>query len=225
MNPTLDALQKRIRAARGEIPARLVLKNGRVVNVFTGDVEKKDVALQNGFIAGLSDRYMGEAEVDLEGRWVVPGLIDGHIHMESTLLMPQELSKALLVHGTTALVCDPHEIANVMVLEGLDRLMRESRDLPLDIFFMAPSFVPSTPLETSGHTLKAVMDLLSLHSPRSLEVCVLLHKDKAHRAEEISIQYSGFHIPDVFVVGYGLDYAEKYRNLEYIGILKESVYS
>lgn len=175
MNPKVKALQERIRAARGEIPARLVLKNARVVNVFTGGVDQKDVAVHNGFIAGLSSHYEGEEEVDLEGRWVVPGLIDGHIHMESTLLMPPELSKALLPHGTTTLVCDPHEIANVMGLEGLDRLMRESRGVALDFFFMAPSCVPATPLETSGHALHAA-DLATLKKkPRILGLAEMMN--------------------------------------------------
>jgi adenine deaminase len=151
----IEKLRQRIRAARKEIPSDLVLKKGRVVNVFSGTIEECDVAVHQGCIAGLGPDYQGNEVVDVKGKWIVPGFIDGHIHVESSMLLPSDLASALLPHGTTALVADPHEIANVMGLEGIRFMLRESEGLPLDIFFMAPSCVPATSLETSGARLKA----------------------------------------------------------------------
>lgn len=151
----IEKLRERIRAARREIPSDLVLKKGRVVNVFSGTVEECDVAVHQGYVAGLGPNYGGKEVVDVRGKWVVPGFMDAHIHIESSMLLPSRLASALLPHGTTALVADPHEIANVMGIEGIRFMLRESEGLPLDIFFMAPSCVPASPFETSGAQLKA----------------------------------------------------------------------
>jgi adenine deaminase len=151
----VEKLRERIRAARREIPSDLVLKKGRVVNVFSGTVEECDVAVHQGYIAGLGPDYDGKEVVDVGGKWVVPGFMDGHIHIESSMLLPSGLASALLPHGTTALVADPHEIANVMGIEGIRFMLMESEGLPLDMFFMAPSCVPASPFETSGAQLKA----------------------------------------------------------------------
>ena len=151
----VKALRQRIFAARQDIPAQLVLKKGRVVNVFSGQIQEMDVALHDGFIVGVGHDYHGEKEVDLDGKWIVPGLIDGHIHIESSMLVPSRLAEALLIHGTTTIVADPHEIANVMGLERIDYMLEESRDIPLNVFFLAPSCVPATHLETSAHVLLA----------------------------------------------------------------------
>lgn len=123
--------------------------------MFSGGFCESDVAVYDGMIVGLGPRYAGNTEVDVSGKWILPGLIDGHIHIESSMLIPAELAAALLVHGTTAIVSDPHEIANVKGLEGIHFMLAESRTLPFDIFFMAPSCVPSTHLETAGATLSA----------------------------------------------------------------------
>ncbi|UCF85838.1 MAG: adenine deaminase [Desulfobacteraceae bacterium] len=155
MDTTVKALKKRIFAARGEIPADLVLRGGRIVNVFSGEIQEKDVAIYDGVIVGVGAHYHGKEEVDLSGKWIVPGLIDGHFHIESSMLVPCELAAALLIHGTTTLIADPHEIANVMGLEGIRLMLRESSALPFDFFFMAPSCVPATHLETAGATLTA----------------------------------------------------------------------
>jgi adenine deaminase len=145
-----DALKKRILAARGKIPSDLVLKGGRVVNVFSGDIQEKDVAVYDGVFVGTGTGYSAQREVDVSGKWLVPGLIDGHIHIESSMLIPSGLAAALLPHGTTAIVADPHEIANVMGIEGIRFMLDESKSIPFDIFFMAPSCVPATHLETAG---------------------------------------------------------------------------
>lgn len=164
----LNSLKKQIRAARKEIPADLVFKNGKLVNVFTGVIQEKDVAVCDGIIVGVGRDYHGENEEDVKGRTIVPGLIDGHLHIESSMLTPSNLAAALLVHGTTTVVADPHEIANVMGVDGIRYMLRESHRIPFDFFFMIPSCVPATNLETSGATLKAA-DLLELKDePRIL---------------------------------------------------------
>jgi len=155
-DPTsLDALREMIRAAKGDIPADLVLKKGRVVNVFSGRIHEMDVAIHQGRVAGLGPGYQGKEEVDIHGKWVVPGLMDAHIHIESSMLLPSRLAEALLPFGTTTIVADPHEIANVLGPEGVAFMMEESRGIPLDIFFMAPSCVPATHMETAGAEMDA----------------------------------------------------------------------
>jgi len=171
----IEKLKKRIRAARNQVPADLVLKKGRVVNVFTGAISEKDVAIYDGVIVGVGSGYHGKEEKEIEGKWVIPGLIDGHIHIESSMLVPSRLAAALLVHGTTAIVADPHEIANVMGLEGIRFMLRDSRKIPLDIFFMAPSCVPATHLETAGASL-GPSDLLKLNDePRILGLAEMMN--------------------------------------------------
>ena len=159
----IPALKERIQAARGEIPADLVLKGGRVANVFSGELLETDVAVHGSFIVGVGAEYRGLEEVDLAGACVCPGLIDGHIHIESSMLLPSRLAPSLLLCGTTAIVADPHEIANVMGMEGIRMMLEDSRNIPLDVFFTAPSCVPATNLETSGATLdaRALEDLLT----------------------------------------------------------------
>lgn len=148
------ALKERIKAARGEMPADLLLKGGRVINVFSGTLEEQDVAVHGGFVVGVGSGYHGREEVELpKGCSISPGLMDGHIHIESSMLLPSRLAAALLVHGTTAIVSDPHEIANVMGVEGIRLMLRDSESIPFDVFFMAPSCVPATHLETSGASL------------------------------------------------------------------------
>jgi len=151
---SIQALKERIKAAKGEIPADLVLKGGRVVNVFSGTLEEQEVAVHGGFVVGVGSGYHGKEEVNLPGNpCISPGLMDGHIHIESSMLLPSRLAPALLLHGTTAVVADPHEIANVMGVEGIRLMLRDSESIPFDVFFMAPSCVPATGLETSGASL------------------------------------------------------------------------
>ncbi len=149
----MERLQRRLQAARGEVPAEMVLTGGRLANVFTGAWQETDVALFDGIIVGLGD-YPGP-RLNVTGRYILPGFIDGHLHLESSMLTPRELAQALLPLGTTTVVADPHEIANVWGTAGLDYLLEASADLPVDFFFMLPSCVPATPLETSGARLEA----------------------------------------------------------------------
>lgn len=144
-----------IRVARGEAPADLALRNARVVNTLTGSVEPGDVLILGDRIAAVGCRGAARQSVDLDGAYLLPGLIDGHTHIESSMLHPARYAEAVAPHGTLTVVTDVHEIANVCGVEGIEFCMRWSRQLPLDMKFMAPSCVPATPLETSGATVSA----------------------------------------------------------------------
>ena len=146
-------LSQRIRAARGIEPADTLLANARVVNVFTGEVERTSIAISGARIAGLGD-YPARETIDLGGAFVCPGLIDAHVHIESSLVPPHEFARAVLPHGVTTVVTDPHEIANVLGLAGVRYMLESSRRSPLSMFVMAPSCVPATSLESSGASLR-----------------------------------------------------------------------
>lgn len=147
-------LKRIIDVAMGREKADLVLKCASVLNVFTEQLEHKDVAICGGIIAGLG-RYDGKKEVDLSGKIIVPGFMDAHMHLESTLLTPAEFERGSLPCGTTAIMADPHEIANVAGTEGLDYIMKLCENLNMHIYFNLPSCVPAAPLEESGETLEA----------------------------------------------------------------------
>ena len=137
--------------AKGDIPADLLLKDARVVNVFSGEIYRANVAIAEEWIAGVGNEYVDGKEVlDLSGLYLLPGLINGHSHLESSLLLPDEYARMALAHGTTTVILNPLEIANVLGLPGIQALIDSSKDLPLDYFFLAPSCVPATPLETAG---------------------------------------------------------------------------
>ncbi len=171
----MDTLKKRILTARREIPADLVLKGGSVVNIFSTGIAKADVAICDGVIAGIGPEYHGKEEVEVEGKWLVPGLIDGHIHVESSMLVPSELARALLIHGTTTIVSDPHEIANVHGIDGIRFMIHDSESIPFDIYFMAPSCVPATHLETAGANLKAEDLAVLKDEPRILGLAEVMN--------------------------------------------------
>lgn len=150
----IDSLRDRVHVATGRRPADLVLKNARVVNVFTREIVPADIAILGEHIVGVGS-YDGERVVDLGGRYVCPGLIDGHVHIESTLATPSEFARAVLPHGTTTIIADPHEIANVAGLAGIIYMINQARDLPLRIYYMMPSSVPATAFEHNGASLTA----------------------------------------------------------------------
>ncbi|MCJ7791063.1 MAG: amidohydrolase family protein, partial [Dehalococcoidia bacterium] len=143
-------LKELISVARGEIPADLLLKNARIVNTFIGEIEQADVAIYGDRIAGVGDYDKAKEIVDLQGRFLAPGLINGHTHIESSMLHPARYAQAVVPRGTLALVTDLHEIANVCGFKGIKFVTDWARKLPLDMLFMAPSCVPATHLETSG---------------------------------------------------------------------------
>ena len=145
--------QKRILpVALGSEPAELVLRNVETLNVFTGEFLTGDIAIAGGRVAGVG-RYHGKAEIDCAGKTAVPGFIDSHIHMESSMLSPAQFARAAAPHGTTAIVTDPHEIANVCGENGIQYMLRATRGLPLDVFFMVPSCVPCSQFDENGCTL------------------------------------------------------------------------
>ncbi len=145
--------------AAGRQKADLVLKNASYVNVFTNEICQGDIAVAEGLIVGMGT-YSGEVEYDLSGKIVLPGFIDAHIHLESSLVSPKEFAKAVLPHGTTTVITDPHEIANVMGTDGIEYMLQATADLPVDVRFMLPSCVPATPLDESG----AILDYRSIDS-------------------------------------------------------------
>jgi adenine deaminase len=172
--PAIDRLRRRIRVARGDVAPDLVLKGGRVVNVFTGEIITADVAICDGIIAGIGD-YDGPVRRDVGGRFIAPGFIDGHFHVESSMLSPPELARAVLRHGTTAIVADPHEIANVMGTEGIRFMLDAGAGLPVDFFIMLPSCVPATHMETAGARFD-LEDLLAFREePRVLGLAEMMN--------------------------------------------------
>ncbi len=150
---TPEKHKKLAAVAQKKEPADLCLKNGKIVNCLTGKIEEADIAVSGGFIAAIGSGYEAIEQLDCSGLFISPGFIDGHIHIESTLLCPVEFAKAVIPRGTTAVVADPHEIANCLGIEGIEYMLKASSDLPMDIFFAAPSCVPATHLETSGAEL------------------------------------------------------------------------
>lgn len=147
-------LAERIQVAAGEGKVDLLIKNGRIVDVFSGQIEKREVAIFDGRIVGFGD-YPAKKTVDLEGDFLCPGLIDGHVHVESSMVGISEFARAILPRGTTTVVIDPHEIANVFGVEGVHWMAESAKEVPLNVFVMIPSCVPASRLETSGAELRA----------------------------------------------------------------------
>ncbi len=159
INRKLLKKQRIIAAAAGREPADLVLKNATFVNVFSNELSTMDIAVAEGLIVGMGS-YQGRSKVDCTGKIILPGFLDAHIHLESSLVSPTEFVKAVLPHGTTTVVTDPHEIANVMGTDGIEYMLQATEDLPVDVRFMLPSCVPATPLDESG----AILDYRAIDS-------------------------------------------------------------
>ncbi len=152
INRKLNKKLRVIAVAAGREPADLVLKNATYVNVFSNELCHGDIAVAEGLIVGMG-AYNGIAEVDVSGKIVLPGFVDAHIHLESSLVSPTEFAKAVLPHGTTTVITDPHETANVMGTDGIEYMLQATEDLPVDVRFMLPSCVPATPMDESGANL------------------------------------------------------------------------
>ena len=155
VNTMLSKLKRRIDLATGQKKADLLVRNARVVNVFSGEIHKSDVAVADGIFVGFGPTEEYKARdtrnvIDAQGRFMCPGLIDGHIHLESTFLTPREFCSIAALHGTSAVICDPHEIANVLGLPGIDYILHSTKGLPVKVYVMMPSSVPATCMETSG---------------------------------------------------------------------------
>lgn len=148
----LAAKQRLIAVAAGREKADLVLKNAKYLNVFSNEFLCGDIAVANGLIAGVG-KYDGKIEIDVSGKLVLPGFIDAHIHLESSMVTPAEFAKAVVAHGTTTVITDPHEITNVMGIDGVEYMIQASQNLPIDVHFMMPSCVPATEIDESGAEL------------------------------------------------------------------------
>lgn len=148
----LAAKQRLIAVAAGREKADLVLKNAKYLNVFSNEFLCGDIAVANGLISGVG-KYDGKTEIDVSGKLVLPGFIDAHIHLESSMVTPAEFAKAVVAHGTTTVITDPHEITNVMGIDGVEYMIQASQNLPIDVHFMMPSCVPATEIDESGAEL------------------------------------------------------------------------
>ncbi|MDQ3707193.1 MAG: adenine deaminase [Chloroflexota bacterium] len=173
-----ESLKTLLAVARGDAPADLVLTGGQLVNVFTGEIYPAEVAIVGDRVAGVSPSpgtYTGKQTLELAGEYIAPGFMDAHVHIESSMLLPAEYANAVLPHGTTAVVTDPHEIANVYGVEGVRFMLQASEGLPLHVFVMLSSCVPATDMETSGARL-GVEDLAALkNEPRVLGIAEMMN--------------------------------------------------
>jgi adenine deaminase len=162
----MNDISRLLAAARGDIPADLLLTNGRVLNVFTGEIESIDVAITDGRIAGLGRGYQAVKVLDLQGSYLAPGLIDAHVHIESSLCIPSQFASAVVPRGVTTAIIDPHEIANVAGANGVRFMAESGRGLPLELVVMAPSCVPATALASGG----GIVDVADLQQMRSQNI-------------------------------------------------------
>ena len=178
-------LETTIAVARGEKPADLLLKNAQLVNVLSGEIHPADIAIYDSTVVGFGE-YSARQVVDLKGKFVCPGLMDAHVHLESSMVQPAEFARAVVPLGTTSVICDPHEIANVLGLDGVQYILDASEGLPLQVYVMVPSCVPATHMETAGAVLTAA------------EIATLLSRDRVLGLAEM-MNFPGvlFRVPDV----------------------------
>lgn len=175
-------LTKRISVASGRELADTVIKNGKIIDVFNGEIIDGDIAIVEGYIVGIG-KFEGKNVVDANGRYVSPAFIDGHVHIESSMVTPTEFAKVSLLHGVTTVVADPHEIANVLGVDGIQYMLDSSKNLPFDFYFMLPSCVPATEFEHSGAILKAE-DLKPFYKePRVLGLAEVMNYPAVHYTE------------------------------------------
>src|SRR6267142_1401868 len=167
-------IQQKLSVARGEQRAELLFKNALVVNVFSGEIHKTNVAVEDGRVIGFGD-YQAKKTIDIKGAYLAPSLIDGHFHVESSMLTAPEFARAVVPHGTGAVVIDPHEYANVLGLDGIRYVLESTKNLAVDFFIMLPSCVPATHLETAGAKLTADDLKLMMHDERIAGVAELMN--------------------------------------------------
>ena len=164
-----------INVARGLEKADLVIKNANIVNVLSEEIHKGDIAICDGVIAGIGENYSGEKEIDINGAYVTPSFMDGHVHLESTMMLPKEFAKTVLPAGTTTVIIDPHEISNVLGLHGISFMHEAVKDLPMNVYTMLPSCVPATPFETSGFDLNSYDLSLLIDKPWVLGIAEMMN--------------------------------------------------
>ena len=167
-------LEQQIQAATKKKKAGLVLKNGKYLNVFTKEFIKGDIAVEKGKIVGIGS-YEGENEIDIEGKYIVPSFIDSHMHFESSIVSPREYAKAVITHGTSAVIADPHEIGNVLGEIGIDYMLDTTANLPLDAYIMMSSCVPATPFDESGACIDSIMIKSYLENERILGLAEMMN--------------------------------------------------
>lgn len=169
-------MENRIKAARGQLPADLLIKNCRLVNVLSGEIHPADVAVYDGVFLGFGN-YQAQQVIEADNRYLCPGFIDGHIHIESSLLSPVEFAKTAARHGTAAVICDPHEICNVLGVHGLEYMLGVTEALPLAVYCQVPSCVPATHLESAGGSIPAevVAGLLQKYPRRILGLAEMMN--------------------------------------------------
>jgi adenine deaminase len=178
-----NQLKKRISVASKREPADTVIKNGKIIDVFNGEIIEGDLAIVDGYFAGIGD-YEGNRVIDAKGRYISPAFIEGHVHIESSMVTPNEFAKVLLPHGVTTAIADPHEIANVLGADGIQYMLDSSKNLPFDFFFMLPSCVPATEFENSGATLHSA-DLKPFYQqPRVLGLAEVMNFPAVLTAED-----------------------------------------
>lgn len=168
-------MNKLINVARGLEKADLVIKNANIVNVLSEEIHKGDVAIVDGVIAGIGENYTGEKEININGAYIVPSFIDGHVHLESSMMLPEEFAKIVLPAGTTTVIIDPHEISNVLGLHGISFMHEAVKELPIDVYTMLPSCVPATPFETSGFDLNSYDLSLLIDKPWVLGIAEMMN--------------------------------------------------
>ena len=178
-----NQLKKRISVAAKREPADTVIKNGKIIDVFNGEIIEADLAIVDGYFAGIGE-YEGNQVIDANGRYISPAFIEGHVHIESSMVTPTEFAKVLLPHGVTTAIADPHEIANVLGADGIQYMLDSSENLPFDFFFMLPSSVPATEFENSGAALNA-RDLKPFYQqPRVLGLAEVMNFPAVLTAED-----------------------------------------
>lgn len=168
-------MERIIKVARGLEKAELVIKNANIINVLSEEIHKGDIAICDGIIAGIGENYEGKKEIDINGAYVCPAFIDGHVHLESSMMLPLEFAKAVVPSGTTTVIIDPHEISNVLGLHGISFMHEAVKNLPLDVYTMLPSCVPATPYETSGFDLNSYDLALLIDSPWVLGIAEMMN--------------------------------------------------
>ena len=167
--------QKVINVARGLEKAELVIKNANIVNVLSEEIHLADIAIEDGIIVGIGENYSGRKEININGAYVTPSFIDGHVHLESAMVLPKEFAKTVLPAGTTTAIIDPHEISNVFGLHGISFMHEAVKNLPLDVYTMLPSCVPATPFETSGFDLNSYDLSLLIDKPWVLGIAEMMN--------------------------------------------------
>ena len=169
------SIEEIIKTAKGHEKTYLIIRNGQIINVLSEEIYQADIAIKDGIIAGIGNNYKGKNEIDANGKFISPSFIDGHVHIESSMLLPSEFAKMVVPTGTTTIVADPHEISNVIGLHGISFMREVSKDLPLDVYMTLPSCVPATPYETSGFELNSYDLSLLIDSPWVLGLAEMMN--------------------------------------------------